>query len=629
MASTAGKGAELAEETRQRWLGHLYSTAPADRPLAEAAVRDMYKAAEMQPPARILWLDSPYEAAWTVLLLDAQREPLMRRIVESLEKSRSSRERLAAVRAAVAHAADTSWESVAQGAGRPLWGQGADPQRNFELPVRLTRISLWGDPGLAVGKFFEDPLFVAEAELYGLFGRALGGGGADMMFSRAITNVYNFLWMAIDEEKTQAALPPPVLESAWRVARSAGPWWAFSALALLAERPAELHSNAAGEPSRGDGPAILYRNGWKIYAWNGGSMPEKWILHPESIPPGQLRQADKSFRQYLVTRMGAAPYASQKPVKPSKVLQAKLPADPVLRLQQLRKHAGGKLPLYNRYMAGERSQAWQALQALGEAVRAEPHAADALAVAYETMRRVEANVRTVVERLSKLGYRFRTEAGAWQERENAIGMALELDPRRARGLRSPYLRQVMEMMSEMRGKLAAQAEAARKLPRGDTPRPHILPAANTANLLKRLEKKAGMLPLSLCTFYEVVGAVDLQGNHPSLSPKKSTVCPDPLVVFPLEDVLAGTEEMAEDDGDIRLQLAPDDIHKAGESGGEPYEITVPDARADSEFLNERHGLLFVDYLRLAFRFGGFPGYEGYDRDLPPEIAQLSNGLMEF
>ena len=181
----------------------------------------------------------------------------------------------------------------------------------------------------------------------------------------------------------------------------------------------------------------------------------------------------------------------------------------------------------------------------------------------------------------------------------------------------------------MRGKLAAQTEAARKLPRDDTPRAHTPPPANTADLLMRFEKKAGTLPLSLRTFYEVVGAVDLQGSHLSLSPEKSAICPDPLVVFPLEDVLAGTEEMAQDDGDIRLQLAPDDIHKAGESGGEPYEIAVLDARADGEFLNERHGLFFVDYLRLAFRFGGFPGYEGFDRGLPPEIAQLSMELMEF
>ena len=45
-------------------------------------------------------------------------------------------------------------------------------------------------------------------------------------------------------------------------------------------------------------------------------------------------------------------------------------------------------------------------------MRRDPHAADALAVAYETMRRVDLNVRTLVERLRALGYRFGPPVGA-------------------------------------------------------------------------------------------------------------------------------------------------------------------------------------------------------------------------
>ena len=74
---------------------------------------------------------------------------------------------------------------------------------------------------------------------------------------------------------------------------------------------------------------------------------------------------------------------------------------------------------------------------------------------------------------------------------------------------------------------------------------------------------------------------------------------------------------------------PDDLHKADTSGGDPYEIAVPDPRADAELLNERHGLFFVDYLRLCFRFGGFPGYEGFDRGVPSEIESLRGGLLTF
>ena len=158
----------------------------------------------------------------------------------------------------------------------------------------------------------------------------------------------------------------------------------------------------------------------------------------------------------------------------------------------------------------------------------------------------------------------------------------------------------------------------------------MAPLADTRKLLYELEKTAGALPLSLRAFYEIVGSIDLRGRHPSLCPVKGSICPDPLVVFPLDEVLAEAQEMAADaDDDLRLVLAPDDIHKAGESGGAPYEIAVPEQRADGEFLNERHELLFVDYLRLCFQFGGFPGYEGYDHGVPPEIETLRAGLQEF
>jgi hypothetical protein len=37
----------------------------------------------------------------------------------------------------------------------------------------------------------------------------------------------------------------------------------------------------------------------------------------------------------------------------------------------------------------------------------------------------------------------------------------------------------------------------------------------------------------------------------------------------------------------------------------------------------------VDYLRLVFRHGGFPGYAGMDRDVPKEIAILAQDLQPF
>jgi len=102
--------------------------------------------------------------------------------------------------------------------------------------------------------------------------------------------------------------------------------------------------------------------------------------------------------------------------------------------------------------------------------------------------------------------------------------------------------------------------------------------------------------------------------------------PDPLVVFPLHLLLE--HSAAGDANSGRISIAPDVYHKADFSGGAPYEMVLPDARADGELLNERHGLFFVDYLRLGFRWGGFPGYDGLAR-LPGAIAVLRAELLAF
>jgi hypothetical protein len=267
------------------------------------------------------------------------------------------------------------------------------------------------------------------------------------------------------------------------------------------------------------------------------------------------------------------------------IIDAELPADADERLRVLRTHAGGALPLFERYAAGDHDAVWAELVALGDAVRRDPHAADALAVACETMRRVDLNVRTLVERLRTMGYRFGPPVGA-------AGRVLSLFRRHR-----------------------ARPEKA-----------HVPPGPDARATRLRIEKRTGPLPLSIRAFFEVVGSVDLTGQHPALAPG-GDVAEDPLIVYGVSDAWEQVDGADEGETD-EIIIAPDDLHKAGMSGGDPYAMAVPDPRADGELLNERHGLLFVPYLRLCFRFGGFPGYEG-QIDRRAEIEGLSADLLRF
>jgi hypothetical protein len=228
-----------------------------------------------------------------------------------------------------------------------------------------------------------------------------------------------------------------------------------------------------------------------------------------------------------------------------------------------------------RYRNGEYAQVWNDLQSLGSGVHREPYATQAQAVATETMRRVRRNCERLISRLHTLGYVF----GTFPD-----------------GTRRSYTVEPLTIPSE-----SMRADCA------------------------ELESEAGPLPLSLCTFWQEVGAVDLVGRHPAWPDGL-----DPLVVDPPEAALSFLFDEEEDASLGRFAgLAPDDLHKDNTSGGDPYGVRLPNPAADFLFVYERHNLFFVPYLRLAIlQWGGFPGLDGRGIRFEP-LGGLVAGLEPF
>lgn len=230
-----------------------------------------------------------------------------------------------------------------------------------------------------------------------------------------------------------------------------------------------------------------------------------------------------------------------------------------------------------RYQKGEYEQVWSDLQALGPSVRQEPYYSLACGVAAETMRRVRRDCERIISRLRSSGYVF----GIYPD-----------------GSRGYY-----------------------------TEGPLVAPTAATRDDYASLESQVGPAPLSLAAFWQEVGSVDLVGMHASWPTGL-----DPLVVYPPEGAMSDVESAdgeSDASGQTEAGLAPDDLHKDNISGGAPYSVALPDSSADFVLLNERHGLLFVPYLRLAIlRYGGFPGLDGRDAEFEP-LASLVAGLEPF
>jgi hypothetical protein len=130
------------------------------------------------------------------------------------------------------------------------------------------------------------------------------------------------------------------------------------------------------------------------------------------------------------------------------------------------------------------------------------------------------------------------------------------------------------------------------------------------------ELVGGPLPLSLRAWYEQVGSVSLLGYPSTLHFDAEVPVGDPLMIASLDSMLREMKEEWNDrenssswwqDGKIRLPLAPDDHAKEGDCG-EPYDMVIPNLCADGIF-EDGNKRTFVNYLRNAFAFGGFPGWK--------------------
>ncbi len=76
-------------------------------------------------------------------------------------------------------------------------------------------------------------------------------------------------------------------------------------------------------------------------------------------------------------------------------------------------------------------------------------------------------------------------------------------------------------------------------------------------------------------------------------------------------------------------IAPDECFKYDFSGCGGYGIAVPNPAADARLLTEWHRTTFVNYLRICFRYAGFPGWERLERtnDQITALPALTDGLL--
>jgi hypothetical protein len=317
------------------------------------------------------------------------------------------------------------------------------------------------------------------------------------------------------------------------------------------------------------------------------------------------------------------------------------------------------LPSYlERYRQGECEQVWEELLALGDQVREPRLYAEAMSVARETMSRARANIELLVPRLTSLGYQFahpdrvfvpadeetRRLVAEAERRAGPLPLSLRAwcevvgevnfmgsHPKLSSYLQSPDAQEVAQSFLSLFAQHGGPAVTG-----GDALRQSLeLTQRLLAETMQRT--KAGK-PRSPALEAGVLACKGfLEGFQRPAAPAGPAVDSDPLVVEPYfgdleegmgdgeDDEDAGEAEM-EGSGPYEVVIAPDVVHKTGYSGGSPYYICFPDPAADAPLRGDEDYGTFIEYLRVCFRWGGFPGLRASAKPPREELAYLTQGL---
>jgi hypothetical protein len=285
----------------QDWRSVAFATGPADRERAEVGVRAAYAEAGLAGPQRLVWAPSPAYGAVAAVLLDDPRHAvalrqaglgdLVDRVGAELGPADAGRPVRDAVRT-------RPWEAARSAAQA---GLGA---REWSAAWARTGGGLW-------------------QQVHGLVARIrqglgeLGTGEAEALLRQAtldaVLGQHDAPWLALFEAVERREGLTGLAETA----RAAGWWWPYERLAIVCDRPSELHRDEPGRLHRGDGPALSYTDGFALYAWRGMPIPADFTDTLAGLTAERIAaEGNAELRRVMLENFGYDRYLAETGARP-------------------------------------------------------------------------------------------------------------------------------------------------------------------------------------------------------------------------------------------------------------------------------------------------------------------------
>jgi hypothetical protein len=140
----------------------------------------------------------------------------------------------------------------------------------------------------------------------------LPAAAADTLFD-AVYGSHEAPWLATFAATAGLGVQPhPGLAPLGEVTRLTGWWWPYEKVAVLSDRPAELHRDNIGRLHRGDGPALGYPDGFGVHAWHGMPIPDSVVdVLPHLTAQRITAETNAELRRVMLEHFGYERYARE------------------------------------------------------------------------------------------------------------------------------------------------------------------------------------------------------------------------------------------------------------------------------------------------------------------------------
>ena len=288
----------------KKWTDIGLCTDPANRPEAEKAINKSYRSAGLQPPKKIVWCGSPFSQGLVrAIILDKK---LIKDFWDSVGAS----------------VWDSVWDSVGASVGASVRASVGDSVRDSVGDSVGASVwdSVWDSVGASVWDSVWDSVGASVwASVWDSVGDSVGASVGDSVGASVWDSVWDSVgdsgfgqhdanWLGFyDFFREEAGLQNQTKKiiGLTELSKHAGWFLPHENICWVSERHSILNRDDKGRLHSFNAPAVMYPDGWAIYAVHGVRVPEYVIINPDKITVEDIEtEVNAEIRRVKIDRYG-------------------------------------------------------------------------------------------------------------------------------------------------------------------------------------------------------------------------------------------------------------------------------------------------------------------------------------